>query len=249
MTAAFGRYAAWYDTFQRQKDYQAEVQYVLGRVTAFVPGPKRWLDIGCGTGRHLGMLQALGIEVEGLDVSADMIARARAAFPQIRFHVARAQDFVLNPGRDVVSMLFHVMSYQVSDVSIRSALDRVVAHLAPRGVLVFDFWNTAGVLREPPARRIREADIDGRQLFRISTPSDGAGRGRFDIRFEFRWDSPDGPVVHEEIHALRHFTDEELETLLHAAGLTVLSCDGWMHDRRLSDDWYGLICAGLRAAP
>lgn len=238
---SFGRYADWYDAFNRQKDYDAEVRQVLGRVQAFVPRPIRWLDVGCGTGRHAAALHALGIEAEGLDASAAMIARARAAFPHLPFHVACAQNFRLDGGRDVVSMLFHVMSYQVSDAQIHAALDRVAAHLAPGGVFVFDFWNTAGVVREPPARRVREAQIDGRPMFRISIPGEDRARRRIDVRYEFRRDSPDGALAHEERHALRHFTPQELETFLHDAGMTVLSCDG-------SGAWHGFICAGLGTA-
>ena len=34
------------------------------------------------------------------------------------------------------------------------------------------------------------------------------------MHYQFRWDSPQGTVVHEELHVLRHFSAAELETLL-----------------------------------
>ena len=241
---AFDRYAAWYDAFNRQKDYDAEARYVLRRARQFVADPVRWLDVGCGTGRHLGVLQSLGLDVEGVDMSPGMITRARAIFPRIPFHVATSQDFRLEGGRDVVSLLFHVMSYQVSDVAIHAALARAAAHLGPTGVVMFDFWNSDAVLGDPPVRRVREAQIDGRSLVRIATPSEDRSRRRVDVRYEFRWDSPDGPLEHEELHALRHFSGRELAAFLHDAGMTVLACDGWAHDHPLARDWYGFMCAG-----
>ena len=36
------------------------------------------LDFGCGTGRSTGFLRRLGFEVVGVDISAEMIAQARA---------------------------------------------------------------------------------------------------------------------------------------------------------------------------
>lgn len=244
----FGRYAGWYDAFNQGKDYAAEVDYLLRRVERFSAPPRRWLDIGCGTGHHLAHLQARGLSVEGVDASAAMIARARQAHPQIPFHVGTVQDFRLDPGRDVISLLFHVMSYQLTDVSLRNALSTVAAHLDPEGVLVFDFWHAEALRRDPPRRRVRETRIEGRPLFRISDPRDhdDGDDGSTAVHFEFRWDSPDGPLAHRETHVLRARTQGEMETFLRAAGFAVVGCEGWMTGEPLApDDWYGLIYARL----
>jgi SAM-dependent methyltransferase len=242
--STFDRYATWYDAFNAGKDYASESQYLLNRVRTAVPSPQTWLDIGCGTGHHLALLQAAGISVVGVDASPSMIAQARVAHPSIEFHVGSAQAFDLGRNRDVVSMLFHVMSYQTSDDMIRGALERISAHLAPQGVLLFDFWHTDAVLRDPPGVRVRDAQVGGRRLVRIAHPTEDRKRHRIDIRYEFRWDSLEGPLVHEESHAMRHFTLQELNTFLAEAGLSVLACEAWMQDRALSqDDWYGLMWA------
>lgn len=245
VTSSFGRYADWYDAFNHEKHYEAEVRYVLEMLEEIADPPRRWLDIGCGTGRHLSYLFARGIAVEGLDHSPAMIARARSSYPDIPFHVGTAQDLTMEGNRDVVSMLFHVMNYQVSDAMVGGALERIAAHLAPTGVFVFDFWNSEAVLRDPPVRRVRETQVEGRSLFRVSNPIEDQGRRLIDVQYQFHWDSPEGALVHEEVHTLRHFSRGEFETLLRAAGMTMLKCQAWMTERRLSpDDWYGFICAG-----
>lgn len=76
------------------------------------------LDVGCGTGRWLTELKARAPFVAGLDVSGAMLARARAAHPDVRFVRARAERL---PWRD-------------------AAFDRVIAikllhHLADRRAL------------------------------------------------------------------------------------------------------------------
>jgi SAM-dependent methyltransferase len=241
---AFDRYADWYDAFNEAKNYDAEVRYLLRIVAEVTSPPRRWLDIGSGTGHHAAALAARGIDVDGVELSPAMVARARRAYPHIRFHLGSAQDFALEGDRDVISMLFHVVNYQTSDAMLRTAFARVAAHLAPSGLLLLDFWNSDAVLNDPPVRRVREAGVDGRPLFRISTPREDRDRRRIDVLYEFRWDSPDGSLVHEELHTLRHFTSGELAEFLGQAGLTVMRCDAWMQDRPLAaDDWYGVICA------
>jgi SAM-dependent methyltransferase len=242
--AVFTQYASWYDAFNAGKDYGAEVRYLLGHIETLTGSPRRWLDIGCGTGQHLRHIQSRGIEVEGLDQSWAMIERARQLCSEITFHAGSAQDFALDGERDVVSMLFHVMSYQHSDEMVRSAMERARAHLATTGVFVFDFWNSEGVAADPPTERVREAVVDGRSLFRLSHPIERRDERLIEVKYQFRWDFPDGPLVHEEVHVMRHFTDRELETFLKDARLRLIRSEAWMAHRPLSvNDWYGFICA------
>lgn len=54
---------------------------------------ERVLDLGCGTGLLLEELAAKGALVTGLDSSATMVEKARAAYPQFKLHVGDARDF------------------------------------------------------------------------------------------------------------------------------------------------------------
>jgi SAM-dependent methyltransferase len=240
----FDRYADWYDAFNAGKSYASEVDYVLRKVEQGAARPATWLDVGCGTGHHLARLQALGISVAGVDRSASMIARARAAHPGIPFHVAAAQDLGLDARFDVVSMLFHVLNYQVTDDAVQAALERVAAHLAPGGVFAFDFWNSDAVRRDPPSSRVRIARVGGRLLYRVSVPHEDRANRVISVHYEFRWDEPRGELAHEETHALRHFSAAELGALLRRVAMTLDVCEGWMTHAPLSDrNWYGFGCA------
>ena len=247
-TAAFDQYASWYDAFNTGKDYDAETRYLLEQIKPWRPHPQRWLDIGCGTGNHLACLQSRGIAAGGVDASAAMIAQARVAHPHISFHVGTAQGFQLQERWDVISMLFHVMSYQTTDAMVEEALQRVNEHLDAEGLFVFDFWHTEGVLHDPPARRVRESEVGGRKLYRVAIPVEDRALRLVDIRYEFRWDSPHGECVHEEQHRMRHFSPDELTRFLAGAGLTPVSCKGWKREAPPGkDDWYGLMCATKRS--
>jgi SAM-dependent methyltransferase len=242
----FGLYAEWYDRFNESKDYAREVRYLLEIVNAAGVSPATWLDVGCGTGAHLACLRAEGVAVEGVDRSAAMIARARALHPGIPFHVADAADFHVGGGRDVVSSLFHALNYLTDDHALSAAFRRFADHLRPGGAVVFDFWNTPAVRRDPPARRVRAAEIDGRTLHRVSTPDVAPDGSLVTVRFDFHWDSPEGAPAHTETHRVRPFHRLEIEAWLKDAGFTLALCEAWNARRPLADtDWYGVACARL----
>ena len=55
---------------------------------------ERILDVGCGTGHLTASIAARGAQVTGIDSSADMIVRATANYPALRFEAVGAADFV-----------------------------------------------------------------------------------------------------------------------------------------------------------
>lgn len=63
---------------------------------------ERILDLGCGTGTLTNEIAKSGAEVVGIDSSPEMIAKAKAAFPNIEFKVADGHNFHLNISFDAV---------------------------------------------------------------------------------------------------------------------------------------------------
>ena len=96
----------------------------------------RALDIGCGgSGRVIDALLRRGFEVEGLDISAEMLRRARGHHPQVRFHRADICTWQF-PGRyDFISAwdsIWHVPLARQLEV-----LRKIADGLNPSGVLIF----------------------------------------------------------------------------------------------------------------
>jgi len=50
------------------------------------------LDIGCGSGHHVGTLGTKGFDVLGIDISPSMIKKAKQNYPDYKFEVADALD-------------------------------------------------------------------------------------------------------------------------------------------------------------
>jgi trans-aconitate methyltransferase len=115
-------------------------QLGAGVVELLAPRPsERIVDLGCGTGGLTAQIAAAGADVVGLDASEAMIARARELYPQLRFEVARGEDFALKDPVDAVfsSAALHWMSPpQEVAASVARALKpggRFVAEMGGKG--------------------------------------------------------------------------------------------------------------------
>ena len=65
--SVFDEYARYYDRLYRDKDYQAEADYVAGLIQRFNPNAHSILELGSGTGIHAALLAEKGFTVHGSD--------------------------------------------------------------------------------------------------------------------------------------------------------------------------------------
>jgi SAM-dependent methyltransferase len=121
------------------KDYQAETVELHRIIEESRPGAKTLLDVACGTGAHLAELRRW-YEVEGADLSPAMLAVARQRVPGVPLHQADMRTLDLGRSFDAVICLFSSIGYVTEPGEMRSAVARLAAHVAPRGVLILDGW-------------------------------------------------------------------------------------------------------------
>jgi ubiquinone/menaquinone biosynthesis C-methylase UbiE len=108
------------------------------------------LDVGCGYGHFLWLLESLGAQtsrLHGIDLLAERIAHAASAHPQISFTVGNAEELPYPDRSFDLVMLLSVLT-SVLDVRMREAIVAEVSRvLRPGGaVLWYDFrfddpWN------------------------------------------------------------------------------------------------------------
>ena len=136
---AFVRSARVYDALTAQKDYRRAVRALTKAVRIAAPHARSLLDVGCGTGRHLQHLRER-FNVEGFDLSRQMLALARERCPGVRFHQGTLVDFNLARRFDVVTCLFGSIGYSETAANLRKAVRSMARHLHPGGVLIVEPW-------------------------------------------------------------------------------------------------------------
>jgi 2-polyprenyl-3-methyl-5-hydroxy-6-metoxy-1,4-benzoquinol methylase len=137
--------ASAYDKIARYWDHPgfdysygiAQHERALGFLSTFGSA----LDVGCGSsGRIIDLLLESGLEVQALDLSEEMLKRARKHHPELEFHHADICTWEFHQGFDFISAwdsIWHVPLQQQADV-----IRKLCNGLSQRGVLIF---STGGV--------------------------------------------------------------------------------------------------------
>jgi 2-polyprenyl-3-methyl-5-hydroxy-6-metoxy-1,4-benzoquinol methylase len=115
----------------------------------------RVLDVGCGVGRWSSVLAKRGAHVTGLDLSPTMVGEARrraeanAVSNRCRFLVQDLAQLDAGEQFDLV-LSVTVLQHILDAASLREAVQRMTAHLAPGGRMV--------LLEAAPARIAKHCD-------------------------------------------------------------------------------------------
>jgi SAM-dependent methyltransferase len=102
------------------------------------PGAGSVLDAGCGTGRVAIELARRGLDVVGVDVDADMLARAREKAPDVPWVEADLVGVDLGRRFEVVLLAGNVMIFLAPGTEA-AVVANLARHLAPGGALVAGF--------------------------------------------------------------------------------------------------------------
>lgn len=100
---------------------------------------ERILDMGCGTGHLTAQIAESGAEVIGVDRSAEMVAAARLAYPNLKFEIADARNLSFREEFDAVfsnATLHWIHEPELVLQGVRQALrpgGRFVAELGGKG--------------------------------------------------------------------------------------------------------------------
>ncbi len=136
----FHRLAEYYDALVAEKDYRSEARFLeklvrrMGRSTG-----RAWLDVACGTGRHLEFLRH-AYRITGVDLSAEMLRVARRRLPGARLVRGDMRRFRLEETFDVVSCLFSAVGHLRTERDLRAAIRNLARHLRPGGILLVEPW-------------------------------------------------------------------------------------------------------------
>jgi SAM-dependent methyltransferase len=236
----FGDYSKYYNLLYKDKDYAGEARYVDSLIKKYVPHASTMLELGCGTGRYTAEFSAMGYSVHGVDLSRDMLSEARdIQDASVELSCGDARNIRLGRKFDVVSALFHVMSYQSSNEDVLAVLETMKEHLASGGVAVFDFWYGPAVLTQRPETRFKEVEDDEIKVSRIAVPIMNTEKNMVAVNYSaFVRNKRDGSVRElYETHNMRYFFDPEFLVFASLSGMTVVHTEAWIGGDVGVDTW------------
>lgn len=144
MRRFYAGFADKYDLFmpwdRRIRKERRFFKYLLGSNEV-----NRVLDCFCGTGFHVSMLSEMGYEVDGIDVSHDMVRRAKENLKgrgfESRVRIGDVKALRADKKYDCVLSMGNSLAHEFGDANVSRALKGMYAALEPGGIGVVHMEN------------------------------------------------------------------------------------------------------------
>jgi SAM-dependent methyltransferase len=145
---AYDDWAQRYQAFAKGFDVSPLDDALIDAFGKMVAGTGKVADLGCGPGLLTAQLAAAGCDVFGMDLSPEMIALARADFPQLRFDVGSMTELDIADGELAGLMSWYSTIHTPPEVvpAIFAEFRRV---LAPGGLALVGFFSGPDLRDEP----------------------------------------------------------------------------------------------------
>lgn len=217
------------------------------------PG-RRVLELACGSGRITVPLATSGAEVTGVDVSATMLERARAALARngSTAELVEADMRALDLGRefDTVVVAANSLLHLHTREDFAAAFSAVRRHLAPGGRLAFDIF--------VPSARLLSLPRDERQLLGVFGHPE-LGEVTIDetiaydpitqvSRADWYWSTAERRNFRHTVLEMRQVFPQELPLLLELGGLRLEARYGSFDRSPLTPQSRRQVCIAVAAA-
>ena len=204
------------------------------------------LELCCGTGRLTIPLHKSGIDIDGVDISASMLERAKQKAGEegasIRFYQQDILKLKLPEQYNIILIPFNSMQCLYTNEQVEQLFSRVKALLLPGGSFVFDVYNPSISLlvsrAQTPYEVINIKEPDGTEIVITETCE-------YDSALQInhaKWHVTENGV--ESVHALdtRCFYPLELNLLLAHHGFLLESKFGDFDGAPFTSDSMKQVC-------
>lgn len=237
-------YARVYDLIYKDKDYEAECDYIVSLLKKHQDGLqiRSILDIACGTGGHAIPLAQRGFLLTAQDISDAMVNIGRKKASEMALNVAwrpgvAMQRFSYANNSDAVICMFSAIDYITSDKDLRAVLSNVRKSLRTGGLFVMDFWNAAAVKNTFTPKREKTINHEEMTVKRISTTRLDTKKYLAYINMKLTT-AKDGNILsdEEETHTCRYYNIDKMKNALVNSGFDVLNMHPFMDEVSTIDD-------------
>ncbi len=252
--SVFENYAYYYNLLYHDKDYQGEADFVHQLIQTYAPKTKSILELGCGTGNHALLLAKRGYHLHGVDFSSKMLEKAQERisnasvnFPKelesrVNFSQGDIRNLNLEKKFDTIISLFHVISYQTTNIELKSTFNSIKKHLKSGGICIFDCWYGPTVLTDTPTIRIKRLEDNRIYLTRIAEPTLYPNDNLVDVNYQiFIKEKQTGKVDEiKETHKMRYLFKPEIELLCLEFDLKIVQSKEWMSNKEPGLNTWGV---------
>lgn len=161
-------FANWYEN-KRGKGYHAMIDRLELSIVEPLACGKKVLEVGCGTGLLMKEIHKTASEVKGIDISEQMLAKAKERGLDVRQGIAEDLPFEDNSFDLVYS--FKVLAHVEQIKKAMLEMNRV---LKPGGTLVAEFYNALSI----------------RHLAKVAGGPGNISTNRTEADVFCRWDTP-----------------------------------------------------------
>lgn len=237
----FSLYSDYYDLFYADKDYKAEADYIFSIIETHGAEVNSILEFGCGTGGHAVFLCERGLVVDGVEISSEMISRAKQ-HENFSIHQGDVCSADMGKRYDLVMSIFHVASYQTASEKISSMFRNAARHLNSGGLFIFDYWFSGAVLTQRPVVRVKRCDNERIKAVRIAEPSEDIAHSKVTVDYTILIEDTISGLTSQffESHPMRHFSLYEIELLARSSGFEIIQTEELVTKRVPSTDTWAL---------
>lgn len=257
----YSRCAEGYDRISRFYDLDVdtyEEDYAFyGGLAARAGGPI--LELGCGTGRILSRLASAGFEIDGLDMSEQILGIARRRLREssiarpVRLINADAGDFTMDRRYNLVAFPLNSFMHLATPVRQMSCLRSVRRTLAPGGTFALDLPNPeTSILGHTEQGLIVEYTkpglLPGWTVTKLRSQTVDPVRQMLQVTLIYDEVAPSGSLRRTSaVFEMRYVHLAELEMMLSQAGLTPEWIAGDFDGGELNADSAKLVVVARRS--
>lgn len=137
----YKKFSYYYDEAVSNMNYRLWVDFLK----PYLKPEDRILDLACGSGTLAILLKMNGYQVEGLDLSSEIIEiakeKAKINHLDIPFYIEDMTNFSLNKTYDVITCFFDSVNFLKTKEQIDLLFKNVKRHLKPNGLFILDVFS------------------------------------------------------------------------------------------------------------
>lgn len=158
--------------YQHLVNDEQSIQEYMDFIQPYIHGKTTGIDFGCGTGEITHAICSLGLTMDGVDLSQDMIAIGQNQYKAIHFIQGNMVDVALDKTYDMAFCLVDTLNYLTDKTDVIRFIRHVYNHLNPGGIFILDAHHP-NRLDEFKDEFIEEGVVDDAQYqWTISTDQD-----------------------------------------------------------------------------